>query len=73
MGCVKREQWGLLKYVYLIPAYWLLISIAGFLALYQLIFKPFYWEKTVHGLHLKDRMLLGGIFENTGSGGIADG
>lgn len=58
MGCVKKGQWSLIKYVYLIPFYWILISIAGFLALYQLLFKPFYWEKTVHGLHLKDTMPL---------------
>jgi hypothetical protein len=25
------------------------------MALYQLIFKPFYWEKTVHGLHLLNK------------------
>jgi hypothetical protein len=31
-----------------------MISVAGFVALYQLIFKPFYWEKTVHGLHLNE-------------------
>ena len=30
-----------------------MISIACAIALYQLIFKPHYWEKTVHGLHLK--------------------
>ncbi|HVF69267.1 MAG TPA: glycosyltransferase family 2 protein, partial [Xanthomonadales bacterium] len=53
MGCVKNEQWGLIKYIYLIPIYWVLISIAGALALHQLLFRPFYWEKTIHGLHLK--------------------
>jgi cellulose synthase/poly-beta-1,6-N-acetylglucosamine synthase-like glycosyltransferase len=58
MGCVKKEQWGLIKYIFLIPIYWLLISIAGMMALYQLIFKPFYWEKTVHGLHLGKREAL---------------
>jgi cellulose synthase/poly-beta-1,6-N-acetylglucosamine synthase-like glycosyltransferase len=58
MGCVKKEQWSLIKYVYLIPLYWILISIAGFMALHQLIFKPFYWEKTVHGLHLKNKGVL---------------
>jgi len=54
MGCVKNKQWGLIKYIYLIPLYWVLISIAGSIALYQLIVKPFYWEKTIHGLHLKE-------------------
>ncbi|MBA3724173.1 MAG: glycosyltransferase [Candidatus Levybacteria bacterium] len=53
LGCVKREQWSLIKYVFLIPFYLLLISVAGCMAFYQLLFKPYYWEKTVHGLHLK--------------------
>lgn len=53
IGCARREQWGLMKYVLLIPVYWLMISVAGFMALFQLIFKPHYWEKTIHGLHLK--------------------
>jgi cellulose synthase/poly-beta-1,6-N-acetylglucosamine synthase-like glycosyltransferase len=57
MGCVKTGQWNLIRYVYLIPLYWVLISVAGFLAFYQLIFKPFYWEKTVHGLHLKKNLV----------------
>jgi cellulose synthase/poly-beta-1,6-N-acetylglucosamine synthase-like glycosyltransferase len=34
----------------LAPLYWLLQSIAALKALYQLIFRPFFWEKTVHGL-----------------------
>lgn len=53
IGCARREQWALMKYVFFIPIYWLMISIAGFMAFFQLIFKPHYWEKTVHGLHLK--------------------
>jgi hypothetical protein len=52
LGCVKRNQWGLIKYVFLSPFYLLLISVAGCMAFYQLLFKPHYWEKTVHGLHL---------------------
>ena len=55
MGCIKNNQWGLIKYIYLIPIYWVLISVAGMMALWQLLFKPFYWEKTVHGLHLKKK------------------
>lgn len=35
----------------LMPPYWLLQSIAAVKALYQLVFRPFYWEKTVHGLN----------------------
>ncbi len=50
IGLMKREQYALIKYIYLVPFYWLMISFAGFYALYQLILKPHYWEKTVHGL-----------------------
>lgn len=53
VGCAKRNQWNLMKYIYFVPFYWLLISIAGQIALYQLLFKPHYWEKTIHGLHVK--------------------
>ena len=34
----------------LVPAYWILQSIAAMKALYQLLFHPSYWELTVHGL-----------------------
>ena len=34
----------------LIPVYWLLMSVGAYVALFQLITKPHYWEKTVHGL-----------------------
>ena len=34
----------------LLPVYWVLMSIAGYKALVQLIFRPSYWEKTHHGL-----------------------
>jgi len=34
----------------LVPAYWMLQSIAAVKALYQLLFHPSYWELTVHGL-----------------------
>jgi cellulose synthase/poly-beta-1,6-N-acetylglucosamine synthase-like glycosyltransferase len=35
----------------LAPLYWMLQSIAALKALYQLVFRPSYWEKTVHGLN----------------------
>ncbi len=52
IGLAKKGQWNLIKFVFLVPIYWLMISISAFIALYQLILKPHYWEKTVHGLHL---------------------
>lgn len=52
IGCAKREKWHLIKYVFFIPFYWLFMSIAAYLALWQLFVKPHFWEKTRHGLNL---------------------
>jgi len=51
IGCAQRGHWALMKYVFLIPFYWLSISFAAVISAYQLIVKPHYWEKTVHGFH----------------------
>lgn len=53
IGSAKREHWSVIKFVFLIPLYWLLASIAAVIAVYQLIFKPHFWEKTHHGFHLQ--------------------
>jgi len=46
-----RRGWlELTPYGLTAPFYWLLISAAGARALWQLIFRPWYWEKTSHGL-----------------------
>jgi cellulose synthase/poly-beta-1,6-N-acetylglucosamine synthase-like glycosyltransferase len=34
----------------LTPLYWILQSVAAVKAVYQLVFRPSFWEKTVHGL-----------------------
>jgi hypothetical protein len=52
----KKETWlsyDLVKYALLTPIYWVMMSIASLKALWQLIRKPFYWEKTVHGFDTK--------------------
>ncbi|WP_088188426.1 glycosyltransferase family 2 protein [Desulfosporosinus sp. FKA] len=43
-------SFSLVKYGIITPVYWVLMSIAAYKAAWQLISKPFYWEKTVHGL-----------------------
>ncbi|HEX8923977.1 MAG TPA: glycosyltransferase, partial [Patescibacteria group bacterium] len=50
IGLAKKGHWSLLKYVFFVPFYWILMSFAAVLAFYQLAFKPHYWEKTHHGL-----------------------
>jgi cellulose synthase/poly-beta-1,6-N-acetylglucosamine synthase-like glycosyltransferase len=52
LGSARRGNHDLIKYGLLAPFYWLLMSVAAVKALAQLIAKPHYWEKTVHGLHL---------------------
>lgn len=52
LGCMKREQFSLMKWMLLIPIYWFLASVAACMALYELFTRPHYWQKTVHGLHL---------------------
>jgi hypothetical protein len=50
-GALRRGYHPLVKYLLLIPLYWALMSVAAWKALYQLIFRPSYWEKTAHGLY----------------------
>jgi cellulose synthase/poly-beta-1,6-N-acetylglucosamine synthase-like glycosyltransferase len=52
LACFRRKQYQLIKWALLIPLYWAMMSVAAGMALYQLIVKPHYWEKTEHGLHL---------------------
>ena len=40
----RRDAWALV----LLPFYWLLVSLASYRALVQLIAKPHVWEKTPH-------------------------
>ena len=54
---LKKHQpfsYGMIRYALLTPLYWIFMSIAAYKALFQLIVKPFYWEKTVHGLSSAD-------------------
>jgi len=50
MGVFKRRRYRLVLWALLNPLYWLLHSLAAYKAVYQLIVKPHYWEKTAHGL-----------------------
>jgi cellulose synthase/poly-beta-1,6-N-acetylglucosamine synthase-like glycosyltransferase len=50
MAVFKRRFYELIIFSIANPIYWLLHSIAAYMGLYQLIVKPFYWEKTNHGI-----------------------
>ncbi len=55
LACMRRKQYSLMLWTLLIPIYWAMISVAGFIALFELVVKPHYWQKTVHGLHLQQK------------------
>ena len=50
LAVFKRKYYELLPYALLNPIYWILHSIAAYKALYELFTKPFYWQKTQHGI-----------------------
>src|SRR5260370_15266794 len=58
VACVRRKHYGLIRWTLLVPFYWMMMSVAAFIALFQLIVKPHYSEKTEHGLHLLGNQLL---------------
>ena len=49
-GSVARRHYGDVKWAFLVPIYWLVMSVAAYKALLQLVYKPSYWEKTEHGI-----------------------
>lgn len=58
---LKKKQpfsYGLIKYALITPVYWLLMSVAAYKALFQLIINPFYWEKTNHGLTIDSKNII---------------
>jgi cellulose synthase/poly-beta-1,6-N-acetylglucosamine synthase-like glycosyltransferase len=57
IGCAKHGHHELTKYVFLVPFYWLFMSVASWVAFYELIVNPHHWSKTKHGLHLKDETI----------------
>lgn len=50
LSVVRRRCWDLLAWSLLLPVYGTFYSVAAYKALWQLLFKPHYWEKTAHGL-----------------------
>lgn len=57
IGSIKRGHPELAKYGFLVPFYWLMMSIAAWGALWMLITRPHHWAKTKHGLHLTKTQL----------------
>src|SRR5690606_31149881 len=63
-GCLRRRYYSLVKWALLSPVYWVLMSIAAWKGFLQLFYRPFYWEKTVHGLSNVSGLQAAGIDEH---------
>ncbi len=50
VGAARRGDWRLIKYEVAMPVYWSMMSVAAWKAMLQFLTRPFYWEKTQHGL-----------------------
>jgi len=48
IAALANKRRDLLPLVLIIPLYWILNSIAAYLAVFELISNPFYWSKTSH-------------------------
>lgn len=49
-GAMRRGYYDMVKYALLSPLYWGLMSVGAWKGLWQLVTKPYFWEKTKHGL-----------------------
>jgi cellulose synthase/poly-beta-1,6-N-acetylglucosamine synthase-like glycosyltransferase len=50
VGLSRRRLAASAPWLLLLPFYWVLLSIAAWRAVFQLIWSPYRWEKTTHGL-----------------------
>ena len=50
LGPIRRGWLHLIPFSFTLFGYWVLISIAAYKGLWQLVNNPFFWEKTQHGL-----------------------
>lgn len=55
VSCAWRKQYDIVPWMLLLPIYWVLNSIAAYIAFYELVVRPHYWQKTQHGLHLLNK------------------
>ncbi len=53
-ACCRRGFYRLIPMALLMPFYWLLISFGAWKGFIQLFTRPFYWEKTRHGLTVEE-------------------
>lgn len=59
IGCARRGFDNLIKYALLVPLYWIGMSLAAWVAFYEMAIRPHYWAKTTHGFHLPQQKTSG--------------
>ena len=50
-GAMRRGYYDIVRHALLSPLYWTLMSIGAWKGFLQLVTRPHFWEKTVHGLY----------------------
>jgi hypothetical protein len=50
LATYNRGYYDLVKYCLLVPLYWVMTSVGAWKGFVQLLARPSYWEKTLHGL-----------------------
>jgi len=60
-GLAGRRQLRLGFVLLLTPAYWICLSIAAWCAVAHFVWRPYYWEKTVHGVAKRAKAPLPGV------------
>ena len=73
LAVFRRRLFSLTPYAMTTPVYWLMHSAAAYMALWQLFTKPFYWEKTEHGLTTQQSLHLVGAARPETAGGLPAG
>lgn len=48
-GLMRRGGWELVPQQLFLPLYWMMHSLAALRAAYELLVRPYFWGKTVHG------------------------
>jgi cellulose synthase/poly-beta-1,6-N-acetylglucosamine synthase-like glycosyltransferase len=59
IGLIGLARRGLLREAWILtltPLYWICLSLAAWRALYQLVRRPYHWDKTEHGLARHSRL-----------------
>lgn len=67
VAAAKRGWFSLMPWALLAPVYWVMHSVAAYKALWQLIVKPHFWEKTQHGTSKVTQNQLAGIAQQGAS------